>query len=189
MKTLWTAVVGVLALALPSPTAHAEPTHGGQGPDPAAVDRVVAGAEPISRSEVITRARTWLTPPVPYSMEQWYQGWRTDCSGYVSMAWRLDSSLTTVSLPSIAHRIEKQELRAGDVMMNGGPDSGGANGHVVIFERWVDDSHNAYWAYEQTPPQTVHHQVPYPYSGHDTKFVPYRYNLIEEDTLPQTPDR
>lgn len=36
---------------------------------------------------VITNAKTWLNPPVPYSQTAYHNGYRTDCSGYVSMAW------------------------------------------------------------------------------------------------------
>jgi len=36
---------------------------------------------------VIANAKTWLNPPVPYSQTAYHNGYRTDCSGYVSMAW------------------------------------------------------------------------------------------------------
>ncbi|MEU4806175.1 NlpC/P60 family protein [Actinosynnema sp. NPDC023587] len=188
MTRLLAAAIGaVTALTLVSPTAHAEPLYGGQGPERAATSNDATRAAPITRREVIARAKDWLDPPVPYSMGAWHEGRRTDCSGYVSMAWNLDSSMTTVSLPDVAHRIEKDELRAGDVMMNGGPGSGGANGHVAIFDRWAGHDHDTYWAYEQTPPHTVHRKVPYPYFDNDTRFLPYRYNLIEDSPFPQRP--
>src|SRR5690606_37341025 len=44
----------------------------------------------ISRNTVIKRAKTWLTAvdghQVPYSQSKTFKGYRTDCSGYVSMA-------------------------------------------------------------------------------------------------------
>ena len=36
---------------------------------------------------VIANAKTWLNPAVPYSQSAYHNGYRTDCSGYVSMAW------------------------------------------------------------------------------------------------------
>lgn len=45
------------------------------------------------RRRVLERAATWLTAnsgkPVPYSQSRYFQGYRTDCSGYASMALEL----------------------------------------------------------------------------------------------------
>ncbi|TWP51607.1 VCBS repeat-containing protein [Lentzea tibetensis] len=166
---------------------HAAPAPGaGQGePTAAEVQQVVVTASPISRGEVIARAQTWVDARVPYSQKVKYNGYRTDCSGFVSMAWRLSDSLSTETLVNVSHLIPKSELRAGDIMMNGGPGSGGNAGHVAIFERWVDGSQTSYWAYEQAGPDgapTSHHKVPYPYFGNDNRFKPYRYNHIVDDT-------
>ena len=62
----------------------------------------VGGA--ISRDEVIERAQFWVDWRVPYSQSSWYpdpQGrhYRQDCSGMVSMAWHLSTSLATWTLP------------------------------------------------------------------------------------------
>ncbi|MER7876397.1 hypothetical protein ABTY63_23045 [Streptomyces solisilvae] len=52
---------------------------------------VHAQAEPVTPSEVLRRAATWLTAnngsQVPYSQTSvWSDGYRQDCSGYVSNA-------------------------------------------------------------------------------------------------------
>src|SRR5690348_11217979 len=65
---------------------------------------------PITRSEVIARAQYWVDHRVPYSQSAYYpdpQGrtYRTDCSGYVSMAWHLGSSLVTSTLPNVSTQI------------------------------------------------------------------------------------
>ncbi|RKT54808.1 C40 family peptidase [Saccharothrix australiensis] len=187
MRRLLFAAIGVLIAAVPPAQAGAEPrTYGGQGPAPSAeqVRATVAAAEPITRAEVVERARSWLNPPVPYDMKGYKDGWRTDCSGYVSMAWKLDSSLNTETLPDVSHRIEKDDLRAGDVLMIGGPNTGGVYGHATIFERWTDETRTRYWAFEQTEPQTVHREIPYPYFDNDTRYLPYRYNLIVDGPVP-----
>jgi hypothetical protein len=144
---------------------------------------VVAAAETVTRSEVIGRAQTWFNPPVPYDMYgRGPGGYRADCSAYVSMAWKLPApGLDTVSMPNVAHRISKDDLKPGDVLLNGGPGTGGVNGHVAIFEKWASADRSSYWAYEQAPPRTQHRVISYPYDGNDTRFLPYRYNNIVDD--------
>jgi hypothetical protein len=61
--------------------------------------------------------------------------------------------------------------------MNGGPGTGGDNGHVVIFERWASSDHSRVVVYEQTPPQTIHHTRSYP----GAPFKAYRYKNIVDD--------
>jgi hypothetical protein len=47
--------------------------------------------------------------------------YRTDCSGYVSMACKSGKSLNTITLPNVSRTISKAELKAGDVLCNCGP--------------------------------------------------------------------
>jgi hypothetical protein len=91
------------------------------------------------------------------------------------MAWGLDRSYTTVTLPRVAHRIRKAELRPGDALLNRSP---GRYGHVVLFERWADSAHTAYYGYEQSPGGTKHRRIPYPYFPGHGHFVPYRLNRL-----------
>lgn len=127
----------------------------------------------VTRSEIISRAKTWSDIGIPYSQTDYYGGYRTDCSGYVSMAWKLSESLTTRSLDQVSHRIDKDDLLAGDILLS-------YDNHVVIFEKWADTAHTSYYIYEQTPPQTIHHVIPYPY--YSGSYLPYRYdNVIEDD--------
>ncbi|MEU4744810.1 hypothetical protein AB0G02_30710 [Actinosynnema sp. NPDC023658] len=126
----------------------------------------------VTRSEIITRARTWVTAGVPYSQSDYYGGYRTDCSGFVSMAWKLGESLTTRSLDQVSHRIDKDDLKAGDILLS--PDN-----HVVIFEKWADSAHTEYYEFEQTPPRAVYRKIPYPY--YSGSYLPYRYDQVVED--------
>ncbi|MCP2262307.1 Repeat domain-containing protein, partial [Streptoalloteichus tenebrarius] len=167
------------------PVAHAAP----QGEDPVLTGAAVARAgEKVTRREVIDRAKTWLTAhnggPVPYNQNAHHDGYRADCSGFVSMAWKLDRpGLTTVTLPNVADLIDKNDLRPGDVLMNGGPGTGGDNGHVVIFEKWVDTAKTRYLGIEQAgyPANgTVYREISYPYGG-DARFKPYRYRNIVDN--------
>ena len=117
-------------------------------------------------------ADTWLNPPVYYSQSDYHNGYRQDCSGYVSMAWALGTSAVTWTIPNYAHQIDKSELQAGDVLLN-------VDEHVLIFDAWTDGSQTYYWAYEQTPPQTIYHSVQYPYWSGYGEYVPYRLNGVQ----------
>src|SRR5207253_11405424 len=56
----------------------------------------------MSRGDIIARAKAWVDVPVPYDEGSLYQGYREDCSGFVSMAWQLSKSLTTYTLPTVS---------------------------------------------------------------------------------------
>ncbi len=109
---------------------------------------------------------------VPYSQEHWYEGYRTDCSGYVSMCWGLRDSLVTSTMPQVSHPIAKEDLRAGDILVNRDV----ATGHVILFDRWADYAHSTYVGFELCPQGTLHHVLPYPYYDGYGVYEPYRYN-------------
>ncbi|MFE5210655.1 peptidoglycan-binding protein [Streptomyces sp. NPDC056600] len=136
------------------------------GPTPTADTQLVADARALQAEaaatltpdEMIGRAKTWLTAdnggPVPYSMETvWKDGYRQDCSGYVSMTLGLSTpGLNTVGLAttsSVTQRLSGvSQLRMGDLLIDYSTTDGDFR-HVVIFEKWADSAHTAYWAYEQ----------------------------------------
>lgn len=125
-------------------------------------------SERLKLGDAISNAQTWSRVPVPYSQSSyWSDGYRQDCSGYVSMAWGLPSSYVTWTLPQVSYQISKEELRAGDVLLN-------VDEHVLIFSSWANDAHTYYYAYEQTPPNTIYHSVQYPYWSGYGVYVPYR---------------
>jgi hypothetical protein len=123
----------------------------------------------ILLGDICSNAATWLYPPVPYSQQAWYDGYRTDCSGYVSMAWGLGSSYVTWTLPQVSYPIGKDDLRAGDILLN-------IDEHVLIFESWANDERTYYNAYEMTPPEALYHVVEYPYWSGYGVYEPYRLN-------------
>lgn len=128
----------------------------------------------INRSTVMSRAQQWVDQGTPYSQRAYKDGYRTDCSGYVSMAWSTGISYTTSTLRNIAYPISKEALKPGDMLLNPGS-------HATLFGGWADASHSKYWAYEETPPKTVKHIIPYPYwPGYGT-YTPYRYGGIQDD--------
>ncbi|NUU23953.1 MAG: hypothetical protein HOV68_20985, partial [Streptomycetaceae bacterium] len=129
------------------------------------------------RAEILRRARRWADLGLGYSMTHTFEGYRTDCSGLVSMAWGLPApGLTTDTLDQVAHRIDKKDLLPGDVLVNTAP---GAAGHTLIFAGWTDGSRTRYFAYEESGGKGAHFgTVPYPYwPGHGT-FRPYRLDAL-----------
>ncbi|MBG0568233.1 NlpC/P60 family protein [Actinoplanes aureus] len=135
----------------------------------------------VDAATVFGRAQSWLTAwsdgPVPYLSSgdpaDWFQGYRRDCSGYVSMALGLEGpGLNTSGLAARSTIISKSALRPGDLLINTAPN---LRGHVVLFERWADASMTRYYGYEQTGSgDTQHRAIPYPYFG-DYPMNPYRF--------------
>lgn len=41
----------------------------------------------IARTTIISRGQDWVDKHVPYSQSGTHDGYRTDCSGFVSMCW------------------------------------------------------------------------------------------------------
>jgi cell wall-associated NlpC family hydrolase len=143
---------------------------------------------PIRRSEIIERAESWLRPTVPYSTNKFHHNefgiYRTDCSGYVSMAWGLSGvpldrrgGLDTLGLAGVSESIERDDLRAGDILLR--TEGSRLIRHVAIFHEWADDDGAAYWGFEQSGGTgTVHRLVSYPYDGQE-HYLPRRYlNVI-----------
>ncbi|GAA2037202.1 hypothetical protein GCM10009839_43000 [Catenulispora yoronensis] len=126
------------------------------------------------RRQIMARAEHWVSQRVPYNQGVWHEGYRTDCAGYVSMCWGLRDSMVTSTLPQISHRIAKDDLRAGDALVN----TDVATGHVILFDRWADYAHSSYVGFELCPQGTLHHVIPYPYYGGFGAYEPYRYNNV-----------
>ncbi|MFF0423721.1 peptidoglycan-binding protein [Streptomyces sp. NPDC004520] len=161
------------------------PLHGlpGSGPAPGAAPTTsqisTETLRETTRSEIINRAKKWVAAEVPYSMEKyWSDGYRQDCSGYISMAWNLSSNEWTGSLDRFAVRIDRTELQPGDILLFHNPDSPTRGSHVVIFGGWTDYTHTSYIAYEQTKPHTRKQATPMAYWENSDRYVPYRYKGV-----------
>jgi hypothetical protein len=66
----------------------------------------------------------------------------------VSYCWGLRVGYTTRTIPQIAYRITKEELRKGDVMLYEAD-------HVVYFGGWTDSSRTSYLALQEPGCHTV----------------------------------
>lgn len=138
----------------------------------------------FNRAQVAMRANAWVKDGIYYSQTSWYNGYRQDCSGFVSMAWGLGKSYVTWTLPEVAWPIHKSDLAMGDIMLN-------VDDHVVIFDKWANASHTAYWDWELagSTNRPVHRVVPYPFWTSDSwKYKPYRFAVSPRYT-GKTPPR
>ncbi|KAJ5675757.1 hypothetical protein N7462_008654 [Penicillium macrosclerotiorum] len=139
----------------------------------------------ISREEIISRGQFWVSRHIPYSMSAYYpdpdgRKYRTDCSGFVSMALHASSpGYSTVSLPEVAEAISWDDLQPGDFVGTLGAGTGGAAGHVTLFHSWADSSKKEYNTLEC---RGTYGCVAYkrPVSWKDGSFTakPYRYTRV-----------
>ncbi|WP_310729272.1 hypothetical protein [Streptomyces sp. N2A] len=135
---------------------------------------------PKERKDIIDRALERVNHRIGYSQSATTNGYRDDCSGFVSAAWGLEPpGLNTYGLMggNTAHAITKDDLQPGDALI--------AGDHTVLFGGWADEAHTKYIALEDNGSQgTVSHVIPYPYYSGDAAhersigqpYVPYRRN-------------
>ncbi|MGW6567403.1 peptidoglycan-binding protein [Streptomyces sp. NPDC054975] len=170
-----------------TPQGGAGPLHGAPGPGP----HPAPGATPTNsqvttqslrkttRTEIINRAKRWVGAQVPYSMERyWSDGYRQDCSGYISMAWNLRGNEWTGSLDRFGERIDRGALQPGDILLFHNPANPTKGSHVTIFGGWTDYTHTSYIAYEQTKPRTRRQATPLAYWNNADRYVAYRYKGV-----------
>jgi hypothetical protein len=143
----------------------------------------------IKRDEVMRRAATiWPMGHVKYSQGALRNGWRTDCSGFVSMCLNLagvgwgGANTVTLVTGGYVREIARNDLRPGDLVGHCGPGTAGDDGHVVLFDQWRDDNHSRYLAYEMTGEFGPKHRViHYPYDGVAGGWKAYQYRPLADD--------
>ncbi|MFI1941705.1 peptidoglycan-binding protein [Streptomyces purpureus] len=151
---------------------HGRPSRGPQGAQGPASQSL----RRTTRADIINRAKRWVNAPVPYSMEKyWTDGYRQDCSGFVSMAWGLPSNEWTGTLARYATRMSRTELQPGDILLFHNPADPTKGSHVTIFGGWTDYTRTAYVAYEQAKPRTRKQATPMAYWNNSARYVAYRY--------------
>ncbi|MFC9425397.1 peptidoglycan-binding protein [Streptomyces sp. NPDC056987] len=163
-----------------SPQGGSGPLHGRPLPGPGS-SRPPAEPRMSTRAEIINRAKLWVAAEVPYSMEKyWSDGYRQDCSGYVSMAWNLAGNEWTGSLAEFGVRIDREQLQPGDMLLFHNPDDPNKGSHVTLFGGWTDYTHTYYRAYEQTKPNARAQSTPMAYWENNGRYIPYRYKGLVE---------
>ncbi|GLZ29498.1 hypothetical protein Lesp02_16880 [Lentzea sp. NBRC 105346] len=139
----------------------------------------------ISRGEILARSRTWLTARVPYSQSHCftnkYGEYRTDCSGFISMAWGLRYSYTTHILEQVAHKIDWSDLRPGDALND-------RLNHVALFVGWADSAKTRPIVREQAGPDGTKPVQRIWSAAYARQYTPLRYNnLLEGSSIPDAP--
>jgi hypothetical protein len=136
-----------------------------------------------TRAEILTRAQSWITARVPYSQSNCYRNaygqYRTDCSGYVSMAWGARHSYTTRDIHYISHEIPRADLQPGDALNDAGS-------HVALFLRWADAARTQPVVREQAGPNgspTVERTWS---AATASKYTPIRYDHLVDAPAPPT---
>ncbi len=140
------ALSGVACSAAPSlegdPGDTSEDAMGAGGCDRQAVTASVSGA----RRTALERGFKWLDDDVPYSQGRQHEGYRTDCSGFVSMCWDTGTSHTTSIFASGGGDTQAlgswDDLVAGDALVK--------RGHIMLFTGWSDDARSSVCALEQS---------------------------------------
>ncbi len=99
-------------------------------------------AHAITRAKVLDRAHHWVAKKVTYSQNSTFAGYRRDCSGFVSMAWKLGRSYTSRTIHAVAVRIPLAKMQPGDAVHT--------PGHVAIFVKWANKAHSRYVAMEES---------------------------------------
>lgn len=171
-----------------SPQGAPGPLRGGGTPGPPSSTGSAPQTPRTTRTDIINRAKKWVSEQVPYGMAKyWSDGYRQDCSGYVSMAWKLKSNEWTGSLAKFGTKIAREDLKPGDILLFHNKANPTKGSHVTIFGGWTDYTHSHYSAYEQTPSHTRKQTTPMAYWTHSGGYVPYRYKGLSTGTSSSSP--
>ena len=124
----------VAALALGFATLIVAPSAQATLPD--CSEGSIRGAAPSDAGPMLDRAFDWIHRAVPYCqcLVSGSGGYRSDCSGLVSWAWKLPppGRITTEFAPfmtDLTKAIAGTDLRQGDAVNN--------SDHVMLFKAWV----------------------------------------------------
>ncbi len=165
----------VLTLAAPGCLGAAEPEaddpyedYAAEALTSACTASAIRAGTPSSRRPIIDRALNWVEQRVIYSQtpQPRWGGYRTDCSGLVSMAWSLPPpGNTTHSFAGgpwdngRSRRIGWDQLEPGDALNN-------PQHHIMLFAGWLNESHTRFCTIEEynwgRPASIIHHTI------HDT---------------------
>ena len=145
---------------------------------------VILANTPPERLAIINRGLDWIDQRVLYSQtpQSAEGGYRTDCSGFVSMCWGFGApGNTTYSFAGgpwddrRSHRINWADLEPGDALND-------PQHHIVLFAGWLDEAHTRLCAMEEynwgEPASLTHHSVYENFEGvpFHSAFLPIRFD-------------
>jgi hypothetical protein len=130
-------------------------------------------ASPITRDQIMQRAQVWVDEEIPYSQSATTNGYRQDCSGYVSYCWASSTSgggHVTSNMQEICTKIAKADLKKGDAILK-------PSTHVLLFGGWIDS--DAFYEYAEHQSGDVCRKSTGSYNYFATNgYFPCRYNLV-----------
>jgi hypothetical protein len=98
--------------------------------------------KPSARQWILWRGSTWVTDKVAYDQNSRRDGYRQDCSGFVSFAWQLTKpGISPAGMSDFSSAISFDNLRPGDALIS--------PYHAMLFVQWVDKSAGTFIAYEE----------------------------------------
>ena len=114
------------------------------------------------RTAIIERALGWVHLGIIYNSKRTHDGYRTECSGFVSMAWQYARQPDTASLPprntsgSYAFELDRfDDLVPGDAVNRKTRiknKDGVVVGHVMLFAGWASfDRQEMFFIHESSP--------------------------------------
>lgn len=110
--------------------------------------KLLADAPP-GRVELLNRGFDWIDRGIMYSQSRTTDGYRRDCSGFVSMVWRESGANTTASYAPFDNASSTQLKSYGDLLpgdaLNKVP-----RGHIVLFAGWANDAHTSMYVLEES---------------------------------------
>ncbi|MFF9685891.1 peptidoglycan-binding protein [Streptomyces sp. NPDC014623] len=164
-----------------TPQGPAGPLRDGGAPQPSPVPGTASRT--TTRAEIVERAQAWVTAKVPYDMTAYRQdGYRQDCSGFVSMVWGLGANEWTGSLARFGTEIARTDLEPGDILLFHDPADPGPGSHVTVFGGWAGSTRGHYLAYELARPHARKVTMPMAYWSDSSKYVAYRYKGVVSGT-------
>ena len=130
-------------------------------------------ASPITRDQIMQRAQVWVDEKVPYSQTATTNGYRNDCSGYVSYCWASSTSgggHVTSNMQEICTKVSKTDMKKGDAILK-------PSTHVLLFGGWIDS--DAFYEYAEHQTGDVCRKSTGSYNYFATNgYFPCRYNLV-----------
>jgi hypothetical protein len=103
-------------------------------------------AAAVGRSEIVERGIGWLADGNLYSRDgAYHDGYRRDCSGFVSMAWQFTSNPSTAFFPPFVSGKYAIPLGSFDDMVPGDAINKtfrNPYGHVMLFAGWASADHS-----------------------------------------------
>lgn len=133
----------------------------------------ILSSSSISRDQIMQRAQVWVDEKIPYSQTAKTNGYRQDCSGYVSYSWASSTSgggHVTSNMQEICTKISKSDMKKGDALLK-------PSTHVLLFGGWIDS--DAFYEYAEHQPGDVCRKSTGSYNYFATNgYFPCRYNLV-----------